>query len=358
MTSLHELPRWLWWAIAFPLIILNGWLLILVFDYFHDIITVFVVANILAFLLNYLVELFIFYGAEQQKSVLGVIFLTVFALAVLAVTIAPAIVQQLNDLVYRLPSWIESGTQQLIQLNEWADTQKIPLNLDGLIVELTTRLPGQLQSVSGQVLSIFLGTVGSVLEVVLTLVITFYLLLKGKQLWDGISVWLPQPMGDQIRALIRQNFHNYFVGQASIALIIGSSMTIGFVILQVPYGLLFGLTVGFMALFPFGLGFSIVIVSFLIALNSFWLGVKVLGLAVIIQQVVENGIAPRLLGGFTGVNPVWILIALLIGAKVGGVLGLLLAVPLAASIKGTAHLWRYGTVNPTTSVLISEESLS
>lgn len=93
---------------------------------------------------------------------------------------------------------------------------------------------------------------------------------------------------------------------------------------------------------------SITLVSLLIAFKSFWLGVRVLLVATLIDQVVENGVAPRLLGGFTGLNPVWILVALLVGAKLMGILGLLIAVPLAASIKSIAHELRAASSSAST----------
>jgi predicted PurR-regulated permease PerM len=54
---------------------------------------------------------------------------------------------------------------------------------------------------------------------------------------------------------------------------------------------------------------------------------------VIVQQILENLIAPRILGSFTGLNPVWILISVLTGARVGGLLGVIVAVPTAVIIK-------------------------
>jgi predicted PurR-regulated permease PerM len=95
-----------------------------------------------------------------------------------------------------------------------------------------------------------------------------------------------------------------------------------------------------MTLFPFGLSLSIAVVSLLMALKSFWLGLKVLAVAILLQQIIENGIAPRLLGGFTGLNPVWILLALLIGAKVGGLVGVLIAVPVAGFLKSASIVLR------------------
>jgi predicted PurR-regulated permease PerM len=64
--------------------------------------------------------------------------------------------------------------------------------------------------------------------------------------------------------------------------------------------------------------------------------VKVAAVAVVIDQVIDQAIAPRLLGRFTGLRPVWVLVALLVGTKIGGLLGLLVAVPLASFIKSAA----------------------
>jgi predicted PurR-regulated permease PerM len=97
---------------------------------------------------------------------------------------------------------------------------------------------------------------------------------------------------------------------------------------------LFGIAVGVAAIFPFGPALSITIISFLTALKSIWLGVRVVSVAAVIDQVVENAIAPQLIGGFVGLNPVWILVSLLVGTKIAGFLGLIVAVPVASSIKG------------------------
>ena len=80
----------------------------------------------------------------------------------------------------------------------------------------------------------------------------------------------------------------------------------------------------------------------MVALQNFWLGVEVLGTAVAIDQVNSNFIAPRILGNLTGLNPVWVVISLLLGAKLGGLLGLLVAIPLASFIKGVTDEWRLG----------------
>jgi predicted PurR-regulated permease PerM len=179
------------------------------------------------------------------------------------------------------------------------------------------------------------------------MVLTFYLLLHGERLWNGIFQWFPSPMGWQIRQAFRENFQNYFIGQITLASLMATTMTVAFVLIQVPFGLLFGLGVGLLALFPFGVPFGIVLVSLLTALKSIWLGLRVLIIATIIDQAIENGIAPQLMGGFTGLNPVWILVSLLVGAKIAGLLGLVVAVPLASSLKSIADRLQVPKLQPT-----------
>jgi predicted PurR-regulated permease PerM len=78
---------------------------------------------------------------------------------------------------------------------------------------------------------------------------------------------------------------------------------------------------------------GIALTTLLVALQDFSMGMRVLIAAVIVQQILENLIAPRILGNFTGLNPVWILISVLTGARIGGLLGVIVAVPTAVVIK-------------------------
>lgn len=101
-----------------------------------------------------------------------------------------------------------------------------------------------------------------------------------------------------------------------------------------------------MALFPLGAGLNIVIVSFLMALQNIWLGIKVLIVAFLIDWVIENAIVPQLIGGITGLNPAWILVSLLIGAKIRGLSRVVLAVPMASFIKSMLEYFQRGNAVP------------
>lgn len=336
MRFFRFLPFWSLWGLVLPLLVLNGWTLLLLLNYFKGIITMLVIAMLLTFVLNYPVRLLQYLKIPRTRAVLLVLLLVIALLVVLGVTIVPTLIEQGNELANRLPTWIDSGTEQLQAFQSWAATRHLSVDVSKLITPLEERLSNQLQDFSGAVLNFLLDAIGSIFNLMLTMVLTFYLLLHGERLWNGIFQWIPSPIGSQIRQAFRQNFQNYFIGQITLALLMGTTMIVAFLVIQVPFGLLFGLGVGVLALFPFGVPFGIVLVSSLTALKSIWLGLRVLFIATIIDQGIENGIAPQLIGGFTGLNPVWILVSLLVGAKIGGLLGLVVAVPFASSLKSIA----------------------
>jgi predicted PurR-regulated permease PerM len=88
-------------------------------------------------------------------------------------------------------------------------------------------------------------------------------------------------------------------------------------------------------------------VTALLALRDIGLALQVLAVAVVVQQIVENGIAPRILGSVTGLNPFWVLVSVLTGARVGGLLGVIVAVPMAVMIKEALEVIRQVTPEET-----------
>lgn len=357
MQSVNKLPRWFSIGLAFPVAILNGWLLLQFIQYFQPLVSIFAAAILLAFVLNYPIQFLQERGVQRNLAVGVVLLLAVVILVALGITLVPLIIQQLNELVNILPYWIDSGSQQIDVFQSWAAKQQLPVNLSGLAIQVLERVSSQLQSFTGKIVGFAFDTIGVVLNVLLAVVLTVYMVLNGDRLWDGLYQWLPTHIGSKARLLLREDFHNYFIGQATLGAVLGVTMTLAFLTLQVPLALLFGIGIGLFSLFPFGTGIGIAIVSLLVALQNFWLGVEVLGIAVAIDQVNSNVIAPRILGNLTGLNPVWVVVSLLIGAKLGGVLGLLIAIPTASFIKDIADSWRAGEFNQVDDIELESANL-
>ncbi len=338
-----KLPRWLSIGIAFPLAILNGWVLLQFVQYFQPLVNIFVAAILLAFILDYPIEFFQSQGIKRKLAIAGALLLTIVLVVALGITLVPLILEQIYELANALPTWIESGSQQLQAFQDWAlKQQELPINISSLITQVVDRLSSQIQAFTGRILSIAVDTIGTLVNVLLTVVLTIYMVLNGDKLWDGVFQWFPPHISTQVRQLLREDFQNYFIGQASLAAILSVTLILVFLLLQIPLALLFGLAIGFFSLFPFGTTIGILIVALLVGLQNFWLGIEVLAVSVGIDQVNSNFVAPRILGNLTGLNPVWVVISLLIGAKLGGIIGLLVAIPLASFIKEVADKWRAG----------------
>lgn len=324
-------------GLAAPILALNFWTLASISNYFGVLIAIIVVASLLAFLLNYPVSWCVQRGLRREPASIIVALLAISILFGLGIILFPIAFNQAQQLANRLPDWLESGRQQLILLSQQVEERGVSLNLDVLAVQAFDRLQGQLQALTKSLLNIALGTVSSVLDilidVLITVILTFYLLQHGDELWDSLIDWLPEESQQPVSETLRTSFQNYFIGQLLFGICMTSVLVPTFLILKVPFGLLFGLTIGTMALIPFGGTVGIFLVTCLVALQNIWLGLKLLAAAVVVQQILDNLVAPRILGTMTGLNPAWVFISILIGAKAGGLIGVVIAVPTAVVIK-------------------------
>lgn len=335
--STKRLVQWLLIAVLFPLVFLDGWLALKGLQFFQPLITVFVLAALLALVLNYPVQFLQQRGFKRSQAVLLILAIAILLIAILGITLIPLLLEDLGELAQLAPQWLKSGNQQLQLFQEWLIDRGLPVRLGRVVNQIANSLPNELQQLADEVVTLTLETVGGLSELLLTVVLTFYLLADGDRLINEIFRRLPEPFGSKARESIRQNFQNYFIGQAALSAIVGLFMTIAFALLQIPYALLFGLGVGVMAIIPFGDVVTCAIISVLLGFQDVWLGVKVLAIALVIDQIIDQIIAPRLLGSFTGLRPIWVLISLLIGAKIGGLLGLVIAVPFASSLKSALN---------------------
>jgi predicted PurR-regulated permease PerM len=324
-------------TLAAPLIVLNAWAFSKIFGYFSSLLVIVLVASLLAFLLNYPVSWLVKRGVRRGQAALFVFLVTLLLLVVLGVTLLPPAIAQAQQLVTRLPEWLDSAQRQLVMLDRRLEGMGVPVSLDGFIVQINDRLRSQLQTIAGRALNITLDlavfTVAKLADVLLTVISTFYLMQHGHEVWDSIVGWLPARVQEPFSNTLRSSFQNYFIGQIILATCMAFGFVSAFLLLKVPFGLLFGLIIGLLALIPFGGTVGIALVTFLVALRDITMAAQVVAVSVIVQQIVENGIAPRVFGSVTGLNPFWVFVSILTGVRVGGLLGVIVAVPMAVVVK-------------------------
>lgn len=342
-----SIPNWTLVLLIFPLITLDGWLFLVVIDYFNQLITTFIAATLLAFLLNYPTQVLEKLNVRRSYAVLIVFFATLISFALIALFSLPLIIDQFEKFRSQIPIWIDSSEGQLEQLATIFQLDFSEWNND-----LQVSLKKQIQLFLKDLPNLALGTVGNFLQIFFILVLTVFLGIFYKGLLKNtVEIWFPKTSPQILRSL-RRNFNSYVVNQFTLAISLTAFMVPIFWFLNVPFYLLFALTIGIMGVIPFGAILTIFFISFLLGLKSIWLGLKVLVVAMIIDQIIENTITPRLLGTLTGLNPIIVLFSLMVGARISGYLGVLIAVPITATIKSTLRL-----LSPKNSVSLEESSI-
>lgn len=331
---LDRVIQYLFWGLLGPLIFLNIWLLGQLFRFFEHVVTVSALAAILALLLNYPVQWLGYFKIRRSLAIAMVALTALTLLILLGIAVVPSLVNQATDLLQQIPKWLTDSQDQIDQLAAFTRNRRLPIDLN----QVTKQLETFIQTVLNRLPDLAIGTLGRLFDTVLVIVLAFYMLLYGQRTWIGLTQLLPNSMRDVISRSLQFNFQQFFISQLLLAAFMFLNLAVVFFFLRVNFGLLLALTVGVFELIPFiGATLGIGLVVLIVLLQNSWLALWVAIWAMVLQQIKDNLIAPKLLGEFIGLSPLWVLIALLVGGRVAGLLGILLSVPIAGTIKSAVE---------------------
>lgn len=325
--------QWLLAGLMVPIVALNLWLLLKAVHYAQPLLSILISAALLAFLLNYPIQFLQKQGLSRVYALTGVLLLTVSLLVGGSITILPLSAEELGELVSELPNSIQSTNQKLQLFQNWATQHHLPIHLNQWSNQFFEQLPDRLQSLGDDALNLLFSALGGVSNLALTGIFTVYLLLDGQQIWNGIFQRLPGQKKEQIQRSLQQHFQNYFIGQAILSALTTTVLTLAFLVLSVPFPLLLGLFIGVLSIVPFGATSASFISAFIVATDDPRLGLWILVVSILTNQVMDQLVTPRVMGNLVGLRPFWVLLAILTGAKLGGIVGLFIAVPIASFLK-------------------------
>ncbi len=198
-------------------------------------------------------------------------------------------------------------------------------------------VPDQIASLSLAVAGLASLALQGVLAFLLVVLISFYLLLDGPRLWAGALRLVPDARRQMAEALgleIARRLRGYLRGVGTSGVIVGVLTAAGLAILGVPYWLLFGVLAGLLEAIPM-LGpilASIGPITLALA-HSPGRALLVAALFVVVQQLEDKLLVPRIQSHATGLHPLIVILAVLVLGSLFGFLGVLLAVPLAAVVQ-------------------------
>jgi predicted PurR-regulated permease PerM len=320
------------------LLLVAGSLALNAISYVGEIVSILVTSALVAFLLNYPV-------ARLQRFLprgvaAALVYLTAaLIVAFIGLTIVPPVFDQGRQLVLNFPELLESGRQQLAEFQGWSEANNLPFDVGLLQQQLSAKAQEQAQAIASTSLGLLLGTVNWVVDLILILVIAFYMLLDGEGVWDSFTSVVSPKVQYVLTESLERNLQGFISGQLLLALFMASILTVAFWLLGVPFFLLFAVFIGAMEVIPFiGATLGIGTVTIIVAFLDWWLALRLLAVAVAVQQVKDNLVTPRIMGNITGLSPVIIFAALLLGGRIGGLLGVILAIPLTGVIKSIVEI--------------------
>jgi predicted PurR-regulated permease PerM len=172
-----------------------------------------------------------------------------------------------------------------------------------------------------------------------TPVVAFYLIYDWHRMIRSVDGWTPVQHRETVRELAREvdaAIAGFLRGQTAVCLILGSFYAVALTLTGLNFGLLIGLIAGLITFIPYVGSMTGLVLSLGVAVAQFWPAygsiLIVLGIFLVGQFVEGNVLAPKLVGESVGIHPVWLIFALLAFGYLFGFVGLLVAVPLAATI--------------------------
>jgi predicted PurR-regulated permease PerM len=299
-----------------------------------DVLLIFVAAWAIAYLLAPLVQRID--DATPLDRVFSVLLvyvgLAIVILVGLAIVVAP-LSAQLSDFVARAP---EYGTRA----GEAVKNAQKALNDAGLRVDLTEiygQLPQRIGALgaayASDILGVISATAGAVFNLTLVLIIAFLMLIDGDALWRRFVLRLPagrRREAELFRESADRSFGGFIRGSLVLGAIYGVATLVYLVIFGVPFFGVLSVVAALTVIIPFfGPIIAMIPVLGVTAVAAGDRLIPVLIATIVLQQVALNVISPRIMSKSVGIHPMFVFFALLLGAKVAGFWGVVLAVPIA-----------------------------
>jgi predicted PurR-regulated permease PerM len=294
----------------------------------------FVIAMMISYLLNPIVNALSQHSVPRSIAVLLIYTLFIASVVILIINMVPMLEKQLNELAKRLPEWNEQ-MQEMIQTYNDHSKDMLPIGIQTGIEKSLTRMEQGISDGIGNLLGSIGSTLNQVFVALIVPFLAFYMMKDAQSIEQGMMTLIPGRRRAELVRLLRdidQALGNYIRGQLLVSIIVGIFAYIGYLIIGLPYALLLAGIVSIFNIIPYlGPIFGAIpalLVALLVDSKQMMIGVIIVNL--IIQVLEGNIISPQIVGRSLRLHPLLIIFALLVGGEIGGILGLILAVPIFA----------------------------
>ena len=286
-------------------------------------------------------------GYFERRLPRGLAILLVYLLIGMAIggvgmLVIPPIVDQVDNLSRDIPVYLQD-----LRGNETFREYDDRYDITDRLTEQARELPSRLGDAAGALQAVTVGVFSAIVQLVTVLTMTFFLLLDGRRLvaW-GMGLVEPRRR-ERLQAVgagIYRSVSGYVAGALTISTINGVFSYVVMTILGVPFAVPLAVLMAFLGLIPLiGATIGAVIIALVTAFNDFPADTIVwVVYAVLYQQAENNLLQPIVYRRAVNVHPLIVIIAILIGASLLGVLGALVAIPVAATVQIVVKdLWEH-----------------
>lgn len=322
------------WAISLGVLIFALWV-------FSPILLPFIAGLVLAYFLDPVADTLQRLGLNRLASALLIVIVAILILVLALVILAPMLSDQLARFAGDLPGIIQSLTQRFDELApQWMKDMlaRSGADVQGSVTQFAGKAADWILSVLKTLLSGGLALVNLVSLLVVTPIVTFYLLVDWDDMIATVDSWVPREHVDTVRTLGREintAMAGFIRGQGTVCMLLGIFYAVALSLAGLKFGLAIGLLAGALTFIPYAgaliggvLAIGVAVVQFW---PDFWSIALVAGIFGLGQFLEGNFLSPKLVGKSVGLHPVWLMFALFAFGYAFGFVGLLLAVPLAAA---------------------------
>ena len=318
-----------YWTIAASILLIFLWLL-------GDILLPFVLGAAIAYLLDPIVDRLERLGTGRVLGTILILMAAFFVLFFIFLLLIPLVIDQFRLLAAAAPDLVTSV--QALVLNQIASISPESEALNSTVSNLSTMAQEKLGIIFGSVMASAISLIDVIMLMVITPVVAVYLLVDWDRILEKINELLPLDHASVVRSLaseIDSTLSAFVRGMIAVCLVLGIYYATALSLIGLEFGLIIGFIAGLVSFIPYvgALLGGVLAIGF--ALIQFWGDFELVALVVgvfIVGQIFEGNIlTPKLVGNSVGLHPVSLILALSLFGAFFGFIGLLLAVPLAAS---------------------------
>lgn len=275
------------------------------------------------------------------------IVLVSLVVSVVAGTVLPQVMLTASEIGKKIPVFMERVIVELDRLTkdypplaeQVSKLESIEIQWETILSNIIDFLKNGVGDVLNSTVSMASNLISGVVNTVISFIFALYILAQKERLENQgkriVAAYLPAKMGNKVLevcSLLYKNFSSFIAGQCLEAVILGVLFVVFMSIFRMPYALMIGVLISFMALIPIvGACIGCVVGAFLIMIDNPIQAMWFVVLFLVLQQIEGNLIYPKVVGNSVGLPSIWVLMAVSVGGSLFGIAGMLMFIPLMST---------------------------